>query len=240
VAESPTDGIGRLLVSFHWLAGGPVVGDHFLTSFTIGMGDRLELGGSRSSVAGGGDEALSSLFDRGFTSAHGKVRILDEDSRGATPAVAAGAIVRYQTQHLQDEGVLGTATQDGDIYVAATKTLEVGSRGRFIVTGGVKFTNASLFGFAGNAPSWTTRGFLAGFLNVDGRVEMGAEFVHQPSEIDGIGDSALPSTVAVSGRVFVVDRLSIQAAIVRLADEIAPGLDVRAARRFMLGAGFRF
>jgi hypothetical protein len=239
VAESPASGVGRPSISFYWLNGGDVVSNHFRTSLTIGLADAIEVGVTRSSIASGESSDMGSLFDRGFTSVHGKVRVVPENAGGTrAPAVSVGAILRWQAQHL--EGALGAATQNGDIYVAASKTLPIDDRVAVVVTGGLKLTNASLFGLAGNTPDWTARGFASGNLELGEMLVIGGEFVQQPDEIEGIARSSLPATLAFFVRVSPVERLSVSAAMVRLGNEIAPGFDAKAGSRFLLGVGFRF
>jgi hypothetical protein len=82
--------------------------------------------------------------------------------------------------------------------------------------------------------------FGAASVTVGGRLQLGADFVQQPREIGGVDDSAQPTTIAYYGRVYPVDRLAIQVAVLRLAGEIAPGFDAMGDGRLMLGAAFRF
>jgi hypothetical protein len=239
VAESPAGRVGPPVIAFHWINGGDVVSDHFSISLTIGIAGRVEAGVSRAAIASGEEGGLGSLFDRGFTRFHGKVRVVDENAGGRpVPAVSVGAIARWQQAHL--EGAAGVATQNGDVYVAVTKTLPAGDRVAIAVTGGVKATNASLFGLAGNSPDWTARGFAAGSVALGERLELGAEFVQQPGEIEGVAASDLPATLAYFARIFPVERLSVDVALVRLAGDIAPGFDAGAESRLTLGVGYRF
>ena len=69
-AGSVDGGAGRVAAAFHMLSAGNVVGTHFQLSATVGLGSRLEAGVTRSAVTVEETEAVSSLFDRGFTSQH--------------------------------------------------------------------------------------------------------------------------------------------------------------------------
>jgi hypothetical protein len=236
VADSPAAGIGRPIVSFHLLSGGPAVGTRFQISLLAGVAQRVEIGFTRSAVASAEDEDLGRLFDRGFSNIHAKVNVLAERR---VPAISAGVIVRWQRQHLEDG--LGVATQNADVYVVATKTARVSDDVSLRAGGGLKFSNASRLGLAGNAPDWTPLGFAAASALVAGLVEVGAEILQQPAEIDGFPAHDVPATLSVFVRLTPLGRrLAIDAAFVRLAGEIAPGVDARAESRFLVGASFRF
>lgn len=238
VLLSPSTGIGRPVVGFRLLNGGDLIGDRFQISLTAGFLERVEVGFTRSAVSSG-DDFYSSLFDRGFSNVHAKVVLLPETVADGWPVIAAGFVTRWQQEHIA--GGLGVATQNADIFVVATKDVRIGADTVVRATGGVKFTNASLFGIAGNAPEWTSRGFGAASVAFGGIIELGGEVVQQPGEIDGFTGADIPTTVTTFARFMpAARRLAIDLAIVRLAGEIAPGLDVDATNRIVLGASYRF
>jgi hypothetical protein len=241
VSESPARGIGHPVVSFHVLNGGEVLGNHFQTSLTIGVAQRIEFGVSRSSVASINSGGLNTLFDRGFTTIHAKVNMLAENAGSkCTPGISAGVLTRWQQKHL--EGALGVATQNADLYVVATKSVPVKGRVSAIFTGGVKATNASLLGLAGNAPGWSTRAFGAAGVSVSEALVMGVDLSQQSAKIDGVlATTDLPATVAYYVRFIPIKaRLNIDIGVVRLGNTIAPGLDIKANNQLTVGASFRF
>jgi hypothetical protein len=241
VSESPARSIGHPVVSFHVLNGGEVLGNHFQTSLTIGVARRVEFGVSRSSVASINSGGLNTLFDRGFTTIHAKVNLLAENARSKRlPGISAGVLTRWQQKHL--EGALGVATQNADLYVVATKSAPVRGRVSAIFTGGVKATNASLLGLAGNAPGWSIRAFGAAGVSISDALVIGVDLLQQSARIDGmLATTDLPATVAYYVRFIPIKaRLDINIGIVRLGNTLAPGLDIKANNRLTAGASFRF
>lgn len=110
-----------------------------------------------------------------------------------------------------------------------------------VVSGGVKASNASLFGFAGNAPGWSPCGFFFGGVNLGGRVLLGGEYAQQPKEIEGMRATKVPGTVTALVR-FTPDpgaRLSVEMLFINLGDDIG-GLKIGAKNRFAFGIGYRF
>ena len=181
VIKSPGSGVGLPAVSFHLLNGGEVVGTHFQTSFTGGLANRVEVGYTRSSVASGEGEGASTLFNRGFNTTHAKVTMVEESaSPSGAPAISAGVAVRRQQEHV--EGGLGVATQNADIYGVLTKTFAVTDTVAILANGGLKMTNASMMGLAGNSPDWTAAGFVAGGIVLREMVTVGSDFCEQPWE----------------------------------------------------------
>lgn len=182
---SPAAGLSHPTAAFHMLDAGNVVGVHFQISATVGLRNRFEAGITRSSVSSVGPQAVASLFDRGFTTLHAKVKLMTESDGGSRlPTVSAGALLRWQSEHIRDE-VPSDATQNGDIYVVATKTVAPTASLSVLLSGGLRATNASFMGMAGNTPSWELRGFASGGVGLSGRLFVGGEVYQQPSHIDG-------------------------------------------------------
>jgi hypothetical protein len=238
---SRPNGISLPSASFHLLSGGDVVGTHFQVSLAVGFLNRAEVGFTRSAVSEGSSQPFSNLFDRGFGILQGKVALIHEgDCAKNMPAVSAGFVTRYQRKHI--EGGLGTATQNGDIYVTATKTIGPIEQAHLVLNGGLKATNASIMGLAGNSPSWALCGFAFAGVKVGGAVLIGAEYVQQPEEIEEFDGTDVPGVVTLLARVTpgAEARLAVEAGMISLGDEIGPGLDVEADNRFFFGAGYRF
>jgi hypothetical protein len=168
------------------------------------------------------------------------VQLVDERGGGrGAPAVSAGVTFRWQTKHIEDG--LGVATENADVYGVVTKTFTMNDAVAILANGGLKMTNASLLGLAGNAPDWTAAGFVSGGVVIDNRVTVGGEFLQQPEDIEGIADADVPPTFTIFGRVSMVDqRLTLDAAWIRLAGEIAPGLDAHAENQLAVAVTYRF
>jgi hypothetical protein len=239
--ESKANGASFPAVAFHLLSGGDVVGTHFQMSVTVGFLSRAEVGITRSAVSEGSSEPLSGLFDRGFSIFHGKMLLVPEnEGNAAVPAISAGFLARYQRKHI--EGGLGAATQNGDFFVTATKTISQIERAPVVLSGGVKVTNASIMGLAGNSPTWAWCGFIFAGVNVGGRVLLGAEYTQQPEGIKDMAGTDVPGTAAFLLRLLpdANGRLSIDVGLLSLAGTIGENLDVKADDRYFLGAGYRF
>jgi hypothetical protein len=152
-----------------------------------------------------GDSALAPLFDGGFNVFHGKVNFLSENAgkHKWVPALGAGFVVRTQVRRVG--GVLSQKdTNNGDIYLVGTKVLPV-KHLPILVNAGVKGTNASLLGIAGNAPDWQARGFgaLAFILSgpIKSKIAVGGEAAQQPRFIQNLPGATLPTTLTYFVRV---------------------------------------
>jgi len=239
--ESKPNRISFPAAAFHLLNGGDVVGTHFQVSLAVGFLNRVEAGFTRSAVSEGSCEPLSNLFDRGFSIIHGKAALVLEGTGNANmPAISAGVLARYQRGHI--EGGLGAATQNGDIFVTATKTINRIEQAPVILSGGLKATNASIMGLAGNSPSWDLCGFAFAGVNVGGLVLVGAEYAQQPREIEDFDNADVPGIVTFLVRLTPDDkaRLAVEAGVISLGDVIGPGLEVKADSRYFFGVGYRF
>jgi hypothetical protein len=110
-----------------------------------------------------------------------------------------------------------------------------------LLNGGLKLTNASIAGIAGNAPGWTFRLFGGAGVVFARAVTVGVEAVQQPTEIDGFAGADVPATLAVFGRLTPAGgRFSAEIAFVRIVGLLAPDVDVKAVNRLLAGASVRF
>jgi len=230
-------GLVRPTVAFHFLNGGDIVGRRYQASVTLGIGDRVEVGYTRSSVTSS-DAYERLLFDRGFNTFHGKVNLVPEGSGGA-PAIAVGALWRWQAQHI--ENGLGVATKDADIYLVATRTLPLVPGLALLLNGGGRVSNASLLGIAGNAPGWQLLGFAAGGVRLGTDLTFIAEYLQEPSEIDGMPGAKLPATLTGFARWRPEQGgFGIDVGVLRAAGEIMSGFDAAAERQLVAGVSYSF
>jgi hypothetical protein len=242
VTASPVGRVGRPTLAFHVLDGGDVIGIHYQMSVTVGLLNRMEVGVTRSAVSSVGDEPIASLFDRGFTTLHAKVVLVSEAGGFPGPTVAVGALVRWQKEHIAADIIPSDPTQDADVFLVATKTITATDGVSFVVSGGVRGTNASFMGIAGNAPSWEARGFASGGVLLGRSVMLGAEVRQQPAHLDGFPEARIPSTVAYFARVQPrrTTRFNFDLALVDAGGSVAAGQDLKAQSRLAGGVSFRF
>ena len=104
---------------------------------------------------------------------------------------------------------------NGDIYMVGSKTIPVKDAGPFaalILSGGIRGTNAELWGMGGNAPNWQARAFgMAGFAFKGPRkstiilASEAAQQPHHPYYFDGSVSGApalnIPTTLTYDVRV---------------------------------------
>ena len=245
-SASPAKGVGHPNVSFHYLNTGDVLGKNSQASITIGMFGKTEFGYTRSFVAAG-STALSPLFKNGFNTAHGKVNVVAENA-GKTkwvPAISAGFVVRSQVQRVGGAIKLKDTT-NGDIYVVGTKVITNIPGLPILINAGVKGTNASIFGLAGNASKWQARAFGAAAFVLKGpsksQIIVGSEVAQQPHFIQDLPGATVPSTLTYFARIVpsAEKPFNIDFGIAQAAGKIAPGVDVKARAQFAMGISYRF
>jgi hypothetical protein len=238
VVASPAGGIGRPIVSFYLADSlvntGDLMGTRFQISLATGVAGWAEMGYTRSAVNAGLAPGISNPFDRGLNSIHVKARFLDDAGAARPgPAIAVGLQYRWQLSDIQG----GEPTNGADLYVVATKSLAARSGVAVLISGGVKVTNSSLLGMAGNAPDWTARGFAAAAIVMAERVTIGGEVLQQPGAIEALPGADVPTTMSVFGRVSLIpDHVSLVVALVQGVGVDMPALDLKARNWLALGA----
>ena len=245
-AKSPKTGLGNPLVGFHYLNGGGVLGDFYNISGTVGAFSRLEFGYTRSLHSLGGDPDFSPLWTNGFNIVHGKFNFVSENAGKTTwvPALSVGFVARTSVQNVG--GVLqNKETANGDVYFVASKTItQTGLP--IILSGGVRGTNAQLWGLGGNAPEWSARAFGAvGFvvkLPKGANAIFAAEIAQQPAHPDQLPTAVIPTTITYAVRLSPAPetRLNIDFGVAQIAGKIAPGVDLQARSRLGLQVSYGF
>ncbi|MEZ5306030.1 MAG: DUF3034 family protein [Pyrinomonadaceae bacterium] len=244
-SKSDEKTFGKPQVSFHYLAAGDVIGNHIQTSVTVGAAKRVEFGYTRNIAIEGGSP-LAPLFSKDINIFHGKVNIVEENAGNskALPAISAGFVARTNVKRAG--GYLADQTEtNGDVYVVATKTITQIKGLPIVLSGGVKATNASVMGIAGNSPDWKARGFGTVAAVVSGSskttVIVGAEAVQQPKYVKGLPGATVPTSFSYFTRIIPNKvPMAIDLAIVQAAGEIAPGVDLKARARFGMGISYQF
>src|SRR5271157_5718519 len=94
--------IAEPVVGFHFLDAGPVIGQFYEASITVGLGKRFEVGYTSDMHVEGGNAELSPLWHNGFNIFNGKVNLLPENfkKQAWVPAVSVGFIARTQVHNV--------------------------------------------------------------------------------------------------------------------------------------------
>jgi Protein of unknown function (DUF3034) len=205
-AASPANGFGKPSVSYHFLNGGNVIGNYSTVSITEGVAKRFEFGYTAEFEAAGSDTTnavnLSPLWNDTMSIVHGKANLIPENA-GKTkwaPAISVGAIGRFNDNNVGDgsnsaalHSALGITngsqtTTNADFYLVGTKVVtQITKKVPWLLSGGVRGTNASLWGLGGNAPDYSARAFgaLAWVFTGPGKstIILASEVAQQPQHI---------------------------------------------------------
>jgi hypothetical protein len=210
VSASPAKGLGQPSVAYHFLAGGPIIGDFSTISVTEGFAGRFEFGytreihnedgGSKAPLA----PALTPLWDSGIDILHAKVNLIPDSYKKQKwiPAISVGGIYRsgdkiggninnLATKLLEDDEVTpiqgNQKTANGDIYVVATKLFTQVKNLPILVSAGLRGSNASLWGLGGNAPGFEGKAFGSAAFVIKGPAKStiipAFEIAEQPQHI---------------------------------------------------------
>jgi len=172
-AASPANGLGKPSVCYHFLAAGNVVGDWSTVSITEGIAKHFEVGYT-SEIHAGSDSLANGAYGQpwefDFHIVHGKANILPENfgKNPWVPAISVGAIYRFN-DNLAGDGNNDSAinygnqtTHNADFYLVGTKVItQISKKVPVLISGGVRGTNAALWGLGGNAPNYSAKGFGA-------------------------------------------------------------------------------
>jgi hypothetical protein len=213
VSPSPAKGVGRAAGAYHNFAGGPVLGDFNTASVTFGFAQQYEIGytsvmhddGNTTNNAGNSVN-LNPLWKNDFSIVHGKANVLPENYLGLkwVPAISVGGIFRFNDKEMFNGGADEPLTSifevmendgyyhhtwNGDGYLVGTKTItQLYAKTPITLSGGVRGTDAALWGFAGNASCFKTRGFGSVAVEMPTlpygiRIIPAAEYSQQPKNV---------------------------------------------------------
>ncbi|MEQ1604180.1 MAG: DUF3034 family protein [Pyrinomonadaceae bacterium] len=239
--------VGKPQIAFHYLNAGAVVGDSVQASITVGMFKRAEFGYTRTIKMDGDSAALSPLFKGGFNTFHGKLNVVSENLNKSkwVPAISVGFVARTQVKRVG--GVIGNKEEtSGDLYVVATKTITQVKGLPFLLSGGLKATNSSVFGVAGSAPDWTGRAFGAAAIVVKGPAKstliFGSEFAQQPHKIKGLAGATVPTSLTYFVRILPGEKypFNLDFGVAQVVGKIMPGVDLKARHQFAMGMSYKF
>jgi hypothetical protein len=244
---SPSNNLGLPVVGFHFLDAGSLIGNFSKVSVTAGAFGRIEFGYTRDVHTTGDSPALSPLWHDGFNIFHGKVNLLRENSgkHNWIPAISAGFLVRTQV-HNVGGAITDKDTHNGDVYIVATKTITQIHGLPIMLSGGMRGTNAELWGMAGNATRFQGRAFGAAAFVFKGparsSVTFASEVAQQPPHPEHLGAAVIPTTLTYDVRITPIPerKFNVDFGIAQIANHIMPGADLKARHQFAMGISYGF
>jgi len=248
------------VVAYHFLNAGPVIGDFHEVSTEVGIGKRFEFGYTHEFHTFGGNADLSPLWQNGFDIFNGKVNLLPENY-GKTkwvPAISVGFIARpnvrnvgnFAEQYGNNSATVG-GKADADFYVVATKVVPV-KHLPILLSGGVRGTNAELWGMGGNAPNWQARAFgtVAFVIKLPGKSTLilaseAAQQPHHPYQFDGSNTNPvlnIPTTLTYAARFVPTSKykLNFDFGVAQIAGNVANGIDLKARHQIGVQVSYGF
>lgn len=235
------------VIAYHYFNAGPIIGQFHEASIELGIGKRVELGYTHEYHAFGDDPTLSYLWQNGMEIFNGKVNLIPENYHGKpwVPAISIGFMARLNVRNggnylAETNPALPSSQTDGDIYLAATKiiTQAFDKKVPIILSGGVRGTNAELWGMSGNAPNWEARGFVAVAFIFTGpkksQIIAGAEAAQQPHHPMGFPTLNVPTTLTYCVRIIPTPKykLNLDFGIAQIAGQVEPTVNLEARHQF--------
>jgi hypothetical protein len=226
--------VAQPVVGFHFFNAGPVIGQFYEASIEVGLGKRFELGYTGDMHAQGNSADLSPLWHSGFNVFNGKVNVIPENYKKQAwlPAISLGFMARTQV-HNVGGAMMNENTTNGDVYLVATKTVTQTKPIPILLSGGVRGSNAELWGMGGNAPNWQALGFGAVafvFKAKSSTIILGSEVAQQPLHPQYLPYANIPTTLSYCIRFAPTpkQKLNFDFGIAQVAGEIAPGINLQA------------
>ena len=280
VASSESGGFGKPVTAFHYLNGGSVIGNYYTISVTEGAFRRFEFGYTTELQEQGSDHInsvnLSPLWNGTMSILHGKANILPENAFHTkwVPAISIGAIGRFNDNNVGDGSnsaalhkalsiTNGTqTTTNADIYLVGTKVVtQVTPKVPWLISAGVKGTDAVLWGIGGNSPNFEARAFGAFGLVFTGPAKstiiLATEIAQQPQRIAvtledtrrKVGIFDIPTSEVYAVRVVPFHRYKLNAdfGVLQAAGKIGASptlpsvpVNLNARARFAFGLSYAF
>jgi hypothetical protein len=242
------------VVAYHYLNAGPVIGDFHEASIEVGVGKRLEFGYTHEFHVFGGDANLSPLWQNGFDIFNGKVNVVPENygKHKWVPAISAGFVARPNVRNVGNwvEGSAADAAHvsgmaNGDIYAVASKFVPLKPI-PVILSGGVRGTNAVLWGMAGNAPDWQARAFgSAAFVFKaphQSTIILASEAAQQPHHPLDFTTLNIPTTLTYAVRFIppAKYKVTFDVGVAQIAGQVMPGVDLQARQQVGVQMSYAF
>ncbi|MBV8630970.1 MAG: DUF3034 family protein [Silvibacterium sp.] len=279
VAPSEGKGFGHPVVAYHFLNGGDVIGNYSTVSVTEGAFKRIEFGYTAELQKQGDDHTnsvnLAPLWTESMHIVHGKANLLAENSfnKKWVPAISVGAIGRFNDNNVGDgtnSAALHEAlsitngiqtTKNADVYLVGTKVVtQFIPKVPVLLSGGVRGTNAVLWGLGGNSVDFEARGFGAAAFVLTGPAKstiiLAAEVAQQPHHLavtldDGrkVGIFNIPTSEVYAVRVLPFHKYKLNAdfGVLQAAGHIGASptlpdvpVNLNARARFAMGLSYGF
>ena len=242
------------VVAYHYLNAGPVIGGFHEASIELGVGKRLEFGYTRESHVLGGDPNLSPLWQNGFNIFNGKVNLVPENygKHKWVPAISTGFVARPNVRNVGNwverasvdpAHVSGKA--DGDVYVVATKLIPLKPI-PVILNGGVRGTDAVLWGMGGNSPDWEARAFGAAAFVFKGprssTIILASEAAQQPHHPLDFSTLNIPTTLTYAVRFIppAKYKVNFDVGVAQIAGQVMPGVNLQARHQVGVQMSYGF
>lgn len=243
-------------VGYHFIDAGSVIGTISTLSATESVYNRVEFGYTRVVHTNGHNLVMSPLWEyAGMDVVHAKAAVIRENSFGSkwVPAVAIGGVSRLDDPYVSGanrqayNNAAGGKYNNGDIYIAATKTaLDI--RPALLINVGFKLTNASIYGIGGNATRFQGRFF--GGIGFPLPLPWGlaavpaAGFTQEPQHVKNLPGADIPTTLDYAVRFTQHNqekaRFSLDIGVGQVAGRIMPGVDLDARHVIGVGASYKF
>jgi len=234
-------------LSYHAVTAGPVAGDYFNVSVEEGFGNWLEFGFTRGNHTDGGDPTFSPLFNyAGMNIFNVKAKVIAENTYHLkwVPAIGIGGVLRTNVPYVSQTFAHKNAT-NGDIYGVATKLILIDKKLPILLSGGVRGTNAEVYGYGGNATSWQARAFGAiGFPFPIKQVLIAPTFEvdQEPHHLAYVTYANIPTTLIYAVRIsrYPDMKWSVDIGTGHVVSSAAPGVNLKANNALALALDYRF
>jgi len=247
VVPSSPGKFNRPTLAYHAVTAGPVAGDYFNVSVEEGFGDWLEFGYTRDNHTDGGDPTFSPLFnDAGMNIFNIKAKVIPENLHRQTwiPAVAIGGALRTNDPYVSQASAQTNAT-NGDIYGVATKLVVIEKKVPILLSGGVRGTNAEVYGYGGNATNWQARAFGALAIPIPIKhvlIAPTVEIDQEPHHLKYVAYANLPTTEIYAVRVsdYPNQKWAIDIGTGHVASTVYPGIGLKVNNALAIAFDYRF
>jgi hypothetical protein len=234
-------------LAYHAVTAGPVAGDYFNVAVEEGFGNWLEFGYARDNHTDGGNATFSPLFnDAGMNIFNLKARVLPENfhQQSWIPAVAVGGVLRTNDPYVSQAAATTNAT-NGDLFGVATKLVVVEKRLPLLLSGGVRGTNAEVFGYGGNATNWQARAFGALAIPIPMKrilIAPTVEIDQEPHHLKYVSIANIPTTEVYAVRIsdYPSQKWTIDIGTGHVASTVYPGIGLKANNALAIALDYRF
>ena len=247
VVPSPRKALNGPTLAYHAVTAGPVAGDYFNVSVEEGFGNWLEFGYTRGNHTDGGNPTYSPLFNfAGMNIFNIKAKLVPENAHHLSwmPAVAIGGVLRTNVPYVS-QALAHTNATNGDVYGVATKLVVIEKKLPLLLSGGVRGTNAEVYGYAGNATNWQVRAFGALAIPLPVKhilIAPTVEIDQEPHHLAYITYANVPTTEVYAVRISDYPNLkwAIDIGTGHVASSVYPGIDLKVNNALAVALDYRF